>query len=80
MDQRNDSSQLASCDHIPVIDISNIDSAELKERQELAQAVFDACTQVGFFYIKVPSQYMFLNPLWKCDANVSLKNLESRYP
>lgn len=80
MDQRTDSSQLASCDHIPVIDISNIDSAELKERQELAQAVFDACTQVGFFYIKVPSQYMFLNLLWKCDANVSLKNLEPRYP
>lgn len=53
MIQQTDSSQLANCDHIPVIDLSNIDSSDLKERQELAQAIFDACTQVGFFYIKV---------------------------
>lgn len=54
MIQQTDSSQLANCDHIPVIDLSSIDSASLEERQKLAQTIFEACTQVGFFYIKVP--------------------------
>jgi isopenicillin N synthase-like dioxygenase len=53
MSQQADSSQLANCDHIPVIDLSSIDSVSLEERQKLARTIFDACTQVGFFYIKV---------------------------
>ncbi|KAF3384707.1 putative iron/ascorbate oxidoreductase [Penicillium rolfsii] len=52
MIQQTDSSQLANCDHIPVIDLSTIDSTSLEERQKLARAIFEACTQVGFFYIK----------------------------
>ncbi|OOQ85537.1 2OG-Fe(II) oxygenase family oxidoreductase [Penicillium brasilianum] len=52
MSQQADSSQLANCDHIPVIDLSSIDSVSLEERQKLARTIFDACTQVGFFYIK----------------------------
>jgi hypothetical protein len=48
-----DEAKAASCDHIPIIDLSNIDSPDVEKRQELARAVCDACTGVGFFYIKV---------------------------
>ncbi|KAJ5894287.1 hypothetical protein N7495_005978 [Penicillium taxi] len=44
--------QTANCDHIPIIDLANINSTQLEQRQQLAQAVYEACTQVGFFYIK----------------------------
>ncbi|KAJ5432943.1 uncharacterized protein N7458_012099 [Penicillium daleae] len=52
MNQQTDSSQLANCDNIPVIDFSSVDSTSPEERQKLAQTVFDACSQVGFFYIR----------------------------
>ncbi|KAJ5766923.1 uncharacterized protein N7511_004539 [Penicillium nucicola] len=45
-------SQLADCDHVPIIDLSTLDSPHLEERQQLARSIYDVCTQVGFFYIK----------------------------
>ncbi|KAJ5397434.1 hypothetical protein N7509_005547 [Penicillium cosmopolitanum] len=48
-----DEAKAANCDHIPIIDLSNIGSPDVEKRQELARAVYDACTRVGFFYIKV---------------------------
>ncbi|KAJ6119978.1 hypothetical protein N7523_004258 [Penicillium sp. IBT 18751x] len=50
--QPADTSQAANCDHIPIIDLSSIDSPHLEDRRQLAQSIYDACTQVGFFYIK----------------------------
>ncbi|GJE92600.1 Clavaminate synthase-like protein [Phanerochaete sordida] len=38
--------------HLPIIDLANIDSEDPAERAALAQAVRDACMNVGFFYIK----------------------------
>lgn len=52
-ESKMETSQLADCDDIPIIDLSNMDNPSLHERQQLAQSIFDACTQVGFFYIKV---------------------------
>jgi isopenicillin N synthase-like dioxygenase len=52
-EQQGESSQLANCDHIPIIDLSTLDSPHLEERQQLAESIYDVCTQVGFFYIKV---------------------------
>lgn len=40
-------------DNIPIIDLSNLRSPLLDERRELAKRVYDACTNVGFFYVKV---------------------------
>jgi TPR repeat protein len=37
---------------IPIIDISGAFSSELKDRQEVAEQVRDACVRVGFFYAK----------------------------
>lgn len=37
---------------IPVIDFTNIDSPSLELRQALAKELYDACSQVGFFYAK----------------------------
>lgn len=48
-----DSSQAANSDQIPIIDLSSIDSPHFEERRQLARSIYDACTQVGFFYIKV---------------------------
>ncbi|KAJ5939042.1 hypothetical protein N7466_002176 [Penicillium verhagenii] len=45
-------SQAANCDHIPIIDLSHLNSPRIQDRRELAQTIYDACTQVGFFYIK----------------------------
>lgn len=45
--------QKADFDSIPVIDLSTLKSPHLHERQGLARQVDEACTQVGFFYIKV---------------------------
>lgn len=39
-------------DNIPIIDLSNLRSPLLDERRELAKRVYDACTNVGFFYVK----------------------------
>jgi hypothetical protein len=52
-EQQAEPSQAANCDQIPIIDLSTIDSPNIEERRELARAIYDACTQVGFFYIKV---------------------------
>ncbi|KAI2789946.1 hypothetical protein POX_d05447 [Penicillium oxalicum] len=45
-------SQLAECAAIPVIDLSALDSSCPEERQRLARQIYDACTRVGFFYVK----------------------------
>ncbi|PWY90315.1 Clavaminate synthase-like protein [Aspergillus sclerotioniger CBS 115572] len=45
-------SQPGEFDEIPIIDLSTLRSPLLKERQQLAKDIFNACTQVGFFYIK----------------------------
>jgi isopenicillin N synthase-like dioxygenase len=37
---------------IPIIDLSNATHPELAKRKELAKEIYDACTNVGFFYIK----------------------------
>lgn len=47
------STQEGSFEHIPVIDLSVWKSPHCDERKRLAQQVYDACTRVGFFYIKV---------------------------
>jgi hypothetical protein len=39
--------------NIPIIDLSNLDSPDLASRRALADEIYDACTRVGFFYIKV---------------------------
>ncbi|CEL02007.1 hypothetical protein ASPCAL01583 [Aspergillus calidoustus] len=38
--------------NIPIIDLSNLDSPDLASRRALADEIYDACTRVGFFYIK----------------------------
>lgn len=53
VEQSADPSQAANCDQIPVIDLSSLDSPRIEERKDLAKTIYDACTQVGFFYIKV---------------------------
>ncbi|KAI1501218.1 2OG-Fe(II) oxygenase family oxidoreductase [Biscogniauxia marginata] len=50
--EENDASQAANCDDIPVIDLSSLNSTDVHERRKLADLVYDACTEVGFFYIK----------------------------
>jgi hypothetical protein len=60
LERQGETSQLANCDHIPIIDLSNLDSPHLEERQQLAQSIYDVCTQVGFFYIKVRLFYCHL--------------------
>ncbi|KAH8434906.1 uncharacterized protein LDX57_012537 [Aspergillus melleus] len=47
------SPQSADVAEIPVIDLSSLRSPILEDRQKLAGQVYDACTNVGFFYIKV---------------------------
>ncbi|KAJ5816468.1 Isopenicillin N synthase [Penicillium robsamsonii] len=51
-ESKTESSQLVDCDHIPIIDLSALDSRNFDERRKLAQSIYDACTQAGFFYIK----------------------------
>lgn len=53
MTEPADSSQAADGDHIPIIDLSTLDSPQIEVRQKLAREIYDACTQVGFFYIQV---------------------------
>lgn len=53
VESKTEISHLADCDRIPIIDLSTLNSPHLYERQKLAQSIYDACTQVGFFYIKV---------------------------
>jgi hypothetical protein len=53
MTEQSKTSQLAISDHIPIIDLSTLDSPDLEERQQLARSIYEVCTEVGFFYIKV---------------------------
>ncbi|KIW17910.1 hypothetical protein PV08_05105 [Exophiala spinifera] len=43
---------LTSFKEVPIIDLSDIDSPDEDKQQALASKIYDACTQVGFFYIK----------------------------
>lgn len=43
----------AGFENIPIIDVAALKSPDRRERQRLAREIYDACTQVGFFYIKV---------------------------
>lgn len=40
-------------DNIPIIDLAPMSSPNIEERKELAKQIYDACSRVGFFYIKV---------------------------
>lgn len=40
-------------DSIDVIDFSNLHSSNIEDRREIARKIDQACTQAGFFYIKV---------------------------
>ncbi|KAE8376925.1 2OG-Fe(II) oxygenase family oxidoreductase [Aspergillus bertholletiae] len=42
----------AGLENIPIIDVAPLHSADLGERRRLATEIYDACTRVGFFYIK----------------------------
>ncbi|PLB53737.1 Clavaminate synthase-like protein [Aspergillus steynii IBT 23096] len=44
--------QPADFESVPIIDLSKLHSSSILERQELAREIDQACTQVGFFYIK----------------------------
>lgn len=59
-ESKTESSQLADCKNIPIIDLSSLDSPNFDERRKLAQSIYDACTQVGFFYIKASGSYRTL--------------------
>lgn len=52
LEDENDVSQTANCDYIPVLDLSSLNSPDIDDRRKLAGDIYDACTQVGFFYIK----------------------------
>lgn len=39
-------------DNLPIIDLTSLESPDLEARKELATQIYDACTRVGFFYIK----------------------------
>jgi isopenicillin N synthase-like dioxygenase len=43
---------LTSFDELPIIDLSDIDSADETKLRAVASEIYDACTKVGFFYIK----------------------------
>jgi hypothetical protein len=45
--------QRVDFESIPIIDLSKLHTSNSQERLELAQEIDQACTQVGFFYIKV---------------------------
>lgn len=40
-------------DSLPLIDLANLRSSRVEDRQIFARQIRDVCTQVGFFYIKV---------------------------
>ncbi|KAJ9291358.1 hypothetical protein DTO021C3_1158 [Paecilomyces variotii] len=37
---------------LPIIDLTDIDNPDVSKREALASKIYDACTRVGFFYIK----------------------------
>jgi hypothetical protein len=40
-------------DNIPILDLSALKSNSIEERKKLAAHIYEACSRVGFFYIKV---------------------------
>ncbi|KAL3469291.1 Clavaminate synthase-like protein [Aspergillus californicus] len=38
--------------NIPIIDLTDLDSPRLDTRRALAREIYDACTRIGFFYVK----------------------------
>jgi hypothetical protein len=52
---------------IPVIDVSQIDSASLDERKAIAQKLYDSCSTSGFFYITGHGVCLTTNP--PCEAH-----------
>jgi hypothetical protein len=40
-------------DNIPIIDLAPMNSTDMEERKKLAAQIYEACSRVGFFYIKV---------------------------
>ncbi|KAF7590393.1 hypothetical protein BBP40_002894 [Aspergillus hancockii] len=48
-------------ENIPIIDVSALTSPHGEEREKLAAHIYEACTQVGFFYIK---KYRGFMPLY----------------
>lgn len=49
-------SQTADCTQIPVVDLQSISSTDAESRRRLADEVYKACTEAGFFYIKVQDE------------------------
>ncbi|KAH9850158.1 Clavaminate synthase-like protein [Lenzites betulinus] len=47
-----DAESAAAFNHIPIIDLKDIDSADAATRRALGVAVRDACINVGFLYVK----------------------------
>ena len=58
-------------ENIPVIDVSALKSPDRQQRQKLAAQIYEACTQVGFFYIKVMASSV-LKSLYVPDEVVEL--------
>jgi hypothetical protein len=50
---------------IPVIDISQIDSASLDDRKIIARQLYDSCSTSGFFYIANHGVCLAANPICK---------------
>ncbi|KAI0823965.1 Clavaminate synthase-like protein [Trametes gibbosa] len=48
----HDAESAEAFDHIPIIDLKDIDSADITTRKALGDAVRDACINVGFLYVK----------------------------
>jgi hypothetical protein len=52
---------------IPVIDVSQIDSASLEDRKAIARQLYDSCSTSGFFYITGHGVCSTTNP--RCEAH-----------
>lgn len=61
--KQQSSPQSADIAEIPVIDLSDLRSPLLEERKKLAGQIYDACANVGFFYIKVYTWCLLLSRL-----------------
>lgn len=42
----------ATFQELPIIDLADMENLDPSKRAALASRIYDACTQVGFFYIK----------------------------
>jgi isopenicillin N synthase-like dioxygenase len=52
-EQLNTGAVKGKFEKIPIIDLTPWQSHNIEERRKLAREVYEACTEVGFFYIKV---------------------------